>query len=79
MEMKKITKLLITAASVIALTGCRNNATIKEKRTIVLDVDSDVVPNFSSNFGLGSYDESTGKYTHTIDYIKDLSHVIHFC
>ena len=42
MEMKKITKLLITAASVIALTGCGNNATIKEKRTIVLDIDSDV-------------------------------------
>lgn len=72
MKMKKITKLLITAASVIALTGCGNNATIKEKRTIILDVDSDVIPNFSSNFGLGSYDESTGKYTHTIDYIKDL-------
>ena len=56
----------------ITLSGCGKTATIKEERTIVLDVNSEVVPSFSSNFGTGSYDEITKKYTHKIDYIKDV-------
>ena len=58
--------------SLITLSGCENSLTIKEPRTIVLNIDSDVTPLFSSNFGNGSYNETTKQYTHTIDYLKDL-------
>lgn len=70
--MKKISKYLVLLMSLITLSGCGNKTTIKESRTIILDVDSEVVPNFSSNFGSGSYNTTSKKYTHTIDYIKDL-------
>ena len=70
--MKKITKYLLMFISLITLSGCGNKATIKESRTIILDVNSDVTPIFTSNFGTGSYDATNNKYTNTIDYIKDL-------
>lgn len=70
--MKKIINLLIILCCAFGLAGCANNSTIKESRTIILEVDTEVVPTFASNFGTGSYDSSTKKYTHTIDYIKDL-------
>ena len=70
--MRKITKYLMTLICLLTLTGCGSNTTIKEPRTIVLEVNSDVVPTFTSNFGTGTYDENTKRYTHTIDYIKDL-------
>ena len=72
MKMKKIAKYLTALICLVTLSGCGKSATIEETRTIVLDIDSEVVPTFSSNFGSGSYDANTKKYTHTIDYIKDL-------
>lgn len=70
--MKKIINLLIIFFCVITLSGCGNKETNAEKRTIILNVDSDVVPEFTSNFGTGSYDNQNKVYTHTIDCIKDL-------
>lgn len=70
--MKKIISLLIIMLCSLTLTGCGNSNTLNVKRKIVLNVNSDVTPEFASNFGEGSYDESTKTYTHNIDYIKDL-------
>ena len=71
--MKKIFKYLLLFVCVISLVGCsKDGVTIKEPRTIILNVDSEVVPTFSSNFGTGSYNETTKTYTHNIESIKDL-------
>lgn len=70
--MKKILNLLFILCCAFVLTGCGNNETIEKSKTIVLEVDTNVVPTFTSNFGSGSYDIITKKYTHTIDYVKDL-------
>lgn len=67
---KKIKSLMLVASSL--LVGACSNATIDEERTIILEVNSDVIPTFTSNFGDGSYDSSTNKYTHKISSIKDL-------
>ena len=72
MKMKKIAKYLMILIGIITFAGCEKTATIEESRTIVLNVDSEVVPNFTSNFGTGTYDEISKKYTHKIDYIKDV-------
>lgn len=70
--MKKILNLLVILCFTLALTGCGNNETIDKTKTIVLEVDTSVVPVFTSNFGSGTYDSTTKKYTHTISYVKDL-------
>lgn len=71
--MKKLLKYLMMFVCVISLFGCtKDDTTIRESRTIVLEVNSEVTPVFTSNFGTGTYDETSKKYTHTIDYIKDL-------
>lgn len=70
--MKKIINLLIILFCVVTLSGCGSKETINTKRTIVLNVDSEVVPTFTSNFGSGTYDRLNKTYTHTIDYVKDL-------
>jgi len=70
--MKKIMNLLIILLCVITLSGCGNSNTIKVNRTIVLNINSEVTPNFTSNFGEGSYDEVNKRYTHNINYVKDL-------
>ena len=58
-------------SSTLLLAGC-NNATIDEERTIILEINSEVTPSFTTNFGTGSYDPDTKVYTHTISSIKDL-------
>lgn len=69
--MKKTKKSLLVLSSVLLLAGCSNN-TIDEERTIVLEIESDVTPQITTNFGQGNYDDITNKYTHTISSIKDL-------
>lgn len=70
--MKKFICLLIMICSALSLTGCGNKDTINTQKTIVLNIDSDVTPNFTSNYGTGTYNEKDKVYTHTIDYVKDL-------
>ncbi len=69
--MNKKSKSIFLILSALAISAC-STPTIEEERTIILEVDSEVTPNFSSNYGNGSYDESTGKYTHKINSIKDV-------
>lgn len=70
--MKRTIKYLLMLICLITLSGCESNVTIKETRTIILDIDTEVNPSFASNFGSGSYNSETKQYTHTIDYLKDL-------
>lgn len=71
MNMNKKSKLLFLILSSLAVCAC-SNPTIEEERTIILNIDSDVTPVFTSNYGDGSYDQESGKYTHKINSIKDI-------
>lgn len=70
--MKTKTKLVSIALTTLLIGACSNNATIDEQRTIILEVDSEFIPTFSSNYGSGNYDPENGIYTHTIKSIKDV-------
>lgn len=69
--MKKTKKSIMALSAILLISGC-SSKTIDEERTIILEIDSDVIPQFTTNFGQGSYDTISNKYTHTISSIKDL-------
>ena len=76
--MRKITnKILFLVISLITLylCGCEN-PTIYEEKTIIVNIESDVIPEVISSFGEGSLDETSMVYTHKIPYIKNLT--LHF-
>lgn len=70
--MKRLKYLvLVLVFSVFILISCAANKR-DTPRTIELTVDSNIVPEFSANYGEGTYDEVSKVYTHRVDYVKDL-------
>ena len=70
--MKRLKYLvLVLVFSVFILISCAGNRR-DTPRTIELTVDSNIVPEFSANYGEGTYNESSKVYTHNVDYVKDL-------
>lgn len=65
--MKKLFKFILPL--LMLLSSCGSTSLTKET-TIILDVESNVVPTFTANFGEGKYENKT--YTHHISYYKDL-------
>ena len=68
--MNKKCKSLLLLTGILSFTGCK--ATINESRTIILEIDSDVIPEFTTNYGSGKYDLSDNTYTLEIPTIKDV-------
>ncbi len=69
----KLKNILLSLAifAIFLLGGC-DKPTIYKGKTIVVSIDSEIVPDISASFGEGSLDKSSMVYTHTIPYIKDV-------
>lgn len=69
--MRRLKYLFIVIFSIFLLASCSNSSK-NGPRTIELSVDSKIIPTFTANYGSGTYDEVNKKYTHNVDFVKDL-------
>lgn len=64
--------LLLFIIPILCLCGCEK-PTIYQEKTIIVNIDSDIVPNVTASFGEGTLNEDNMVYTHKIPYIKNLT------
>ena len=69
--MRKLKYLFIVIFSIFMLVSC-SNASKNGPRIIELSVESDIIPTFTANYGIGTYDEVNKKYIHNVDFVKNL-------